>query len=351
MVLVAGCGTTTQITEGNGESRLPVLSEDGRYVLFESDASDLVPGDTNGEPDLFTLDRQTGTTTRITDGDGDTPESTPPFEADMSADGRYVAYQSFASDIVDGDDNGHADVFVWDRTTGTTERITDGNEDSGRPTLSADGRHVAYMSLASDLVPDDGGPLIDIFSWDRTTGTTVRITDGVGNSLDPAISGDGRHIGFWTDSFDGGSDIWTWDRDTGITTQVSGGGSSSLRTALSTDGRYVTFSSDGEPSEEGEESGLFLWDRMTGTTSLIAADADPRAGGAISGDGRRVALTTGSGVALWQRNEAELTDLPGDGTPAISADGYDVAVETSGDISIWSDRALKPAEDDSPAPG
>lgn len=198
VALLAACGTTTRITEGDEGSSRPVLSEDGRYVVFESDATNLVPDDTNGEQDLFTIDRVTGVTTRITDGDGNPPEDTAPFEADMSADGRYVAFQSFAADIVAGDDNGHADVFLWDRTTGETARITDGDEDSGRPALSADGRHIAFMSLASDLVADDDDPLIDIFTWDRTTGTTTRITDGVGHSLDPAISADGGHISFWT---------------------------------------------------------------------------------------------------------------------------------------------------------
>lgn len=352
VAVLAGCGTTIRLTDGDGASGRAVVSADGRYLLFESDASDLVPGDDNGERDLFTVDRTTGVTLRITDGDGSPPPDTPPFEADMSADGRYVTFHSFASDVVPGDDNGHADVFSWDRTTGATVRITDGDEDSGQPAISADGRHITFTSLASDLVSGDGDPLLDIFTWDRTTGTTTRLTDGVGHSLQPAISGDGRHITFWTDPLDGTADgIWSWDRTTGATTRVSTGRGSSPRSALSADGRYITFFSSAE--DQDGPGGLFLWDRATGEAVVLAEDADPLSVAPISADGRRVAVTTGEGIFLWQRPTGDLTRLapgPGEGLPAISADGFDVAYASSrddvapddtnqvADIFVWSDR-------------
>ena len=162
----------TDGTQANGDSASPAISADGRYVAFGSDASNLVPGDTNGTSDVFVRDLRSGTTQRVsvaTDGTQANGDSDSPA---ISADGRYVAFASYASNLVPGDTNGTADVFVRDLRSGTTRRVsvaTDGtqaNGDSGSPAISADGRYVAFESDASNLVPGDTNHCVDVFVRD-----------------------------------------------------------------------------------------------------------------------------------------------------------------------------------------
>jgi hypothetical protein len=159
--------------QGNDVSNYPSVSADGQYVVFASAASNLVPGDTNGAVDIFVHDRQSGTTERISvdsagtqaNGDSDAPV--------ISADGRYVAFESEATNLVPGDTNGAGDIFVHDRQSGTTERISidsageQENNDSYFPAISGDGRYVALVSLASNLVPGDTNGTWDVFVRDR----------------------------------------------------------------------------------------------------------------------------------------------------------------------------------------
>jgi Tol biopolymer transport system component len=146
------------------------MSADGRYVAFESSATDLVPGDGTEFPvDVFVHDRQTSTTTRVSvdmaGGDPDSHSERPM----INADGRYVAFSSLASDLVPGDDNGRRDVFVRDLHTATTRRIRADITGIGLsvigpdPVISADGRYVAFHSDAGDLVPGDGNSVLDVF--------------------------------------------------------------------------------------------------------------------------------------------------------------------------------------------
>jgi len=190
------------------------ISADGRYVEFFSDASDLVAGDGNGLPDVFLRDLQAGATTRVnvdtTGGDpngaSDWTCSTGPQS--ISADGRYVAFCSYASDLVANDGNGIADVFVRDRQAGTTSRVsvdTAGGDPDGFsccPSISADGRNVAFQSLATDLVPGDTNSALDVFVRDVQTGTTTRVSadffgrEANGVSGIGSISADGRYVAF-----------------------------------------------------------------------------------------------------------------------------------------------------------
>ena len=210
-------------TEGNGDSRNPAISADGNWVAFTSSASNLAPGD---QPGSFRHNWRTGTTERIsiTDPKGDSGDLA--ISADglvvafttISAGGRLVAFSSAARDLVPEDTNDFVDVFVYDRQTGVTERVslasdgTQGNSESIYPSISGDGRYVAFTSSASNLVPWDtnggGDPLvgIDIFIHNRQTRETERITrasdGGEGNHYDykPAISRDGSHVAFAYDS-------------------------------------------------------------------------------------------------------------------------------------------------------
>src|SRR6266508_3064253 len=198
--LVAGAGalplahatvaapTTTLVTEdsgggpANGGSWDPYLSGDGRYVVYWSLATDLVAGDTNGTWDVYLRDTVANTSTRVSrDRFGGDPNG-PSEWVNISQDGRYVAYLSFASDIVAGDTNGRVDVFRWDQLTGQTVRVSvsrtggNANGNSTDPFMSGDGRYVTFWSLASNLVTGDGNNMYDVFSRDMLTGTTTRIS-------------------------------------------------------------------------------------------------------------------------------------------------------------------------------
>src|SRR5207245_714212 len=182
----AGAQTTERVsvasggTEGNDASLGCAFSADGRFVAFDSTASDLVAADTNGVSDVFVHDRQTGTTEQVSvasggaQGNGSSGLIGFAFPPTLSADGRFAAFVSLATLLVAGDTNGATDVFVHDRQTGATERVsvasgggTQGNRNSGGffafPALSADGRLVAFQSDATNLVAGDTNGATDVF--------------------------------------------------------------------------------------------------------------------------------------------------------------------------------------------
>ncbi len=217
--------------QSNNHSFAPVLSADGGVVAFHSSATNLVPDDTNGRGDVFAHDRATGITTRVSvasDGaEGDNLASS----ASISADGRYIAFASTATNFVPNDINVAQDIFVHDRVTGITERVSiasDGTEANGWsyfPSISADGRYVAFPSLASNLIPDDNNAVYDVFVHDRATRVTARVSvashggEGTLSSIHTEISADGRHVAFGSTATDlvdndgnGVRDIFVHDR-------------------------------------------------------------------------------------------------------------------------------------------
>jgi Tol biopolymer transport system component len=169
-------------TQANSDSCFLSVSADGRYVAFYSLATNLVVGDTNDVPDIFVHDRQTGETTRVSVASDGTQASGSSFLPSISADGRTVAFESGATNLVPGDTNGVTDVFVHDRQTGETARVsvgsdgTQANQVSYDPSVSADGRYVAFYSEASNLVPGDTNNEWDVFRHDRETGQTTRVS-------------------------------------------------------------------------------------------------------------------------------------------------------------------------------
>ncbi len=216
-------------TQGNSDSYEASISADGRFVTFWSHASNLVAGDSNGSPDIFVHDRQTDTTERVSVATGGTQGNSESYEASISADGRFVTFRSLASNLVAGDNNGAYDIFVHDRQTDTTERVSiatggaQGNDGSVDPSISADGRFVTFYSYASNLVAGDSNGIIDIFVHDRQAGTTQRISvsdDGVQgntNSFVPSISADGKHVAFFSyatnlvpGDANGATDVFVW---------------------------------------------------------------------------------------------------------------------------------------------
>jgi len=191
---LAGAQTTVRVsvasdgTEGNDVSMGSALSADGRFVAFDSAATDLVAADTNGVSDVFVHDRQTGATERVSvasggaQGDGSSGLIGFAFPPALSADGRFIAFISSATSLVAGDTNGATDVFVHDRQTGTTERVSvasggrQGNGFSAGPVLSADGRFVAFHSTATNLVAGDANGAYDVFVHELTVSTTTSST-------------------------------------------------------------------------------------------------------------------------------------------------------------------------------
>jgi hypothetical protein len=177
-------------------------------VAFQSAATNLVPGDTNNALDVFVHDRQLGTTCRVSVSSGGAQGNSHSSSPTLSGDGRYVAFLSDASNLVPGDTNGLADIFVHDCLAGTTERVsvaTGGAQAEGSSfggaAISRDGRFIAFANGASNLVPGDLG-YADVFVRDRWSSTTARVStstagaQGLGNSVHPSISGDGRYVVF-----------------------------------------------------------------------------------------------------------------------------------------------------------
>ncbi|NOT31934.1 MAG: hypothetical protein HOP15_15925, partial [Planctomycetes bacterium] len=168
--------------QANGESVIPSISADGRYVAFVSSASNLVAGDTNATDDVFVRDRLVGATERVSIDSLGVESNSYCMWPSISADGRYAAFVSSASNLVAGDTNATDDVFVRDRWSGTTERVSVdslGMEANGYcmwPSISADGRYAAFVSSASNLVVGDTNATDDVFVHDRWTGATERVS-------------------------------------------------------------------------------------------------------------------------------------------------------------------------------
>jgi len=193
-------------TEGDSTSIRASVSSDGRYVAFESDATNLVANDTNSARDVFVYDRNTGTIERVSVASDGTEGNKGSWYPYISADGRYVTFSSGASNLVANDNNNAYDVFIYDRDNDTIERIvgydgTEGMLDCRAPSISSDGRYVAFDSDAVGLMPDDLNGFNCIYVYDRTEDTleTIQSTSGGQpneTSFLPAISADGRLVAF-----------------------------------------------------------------------------------------------------------------------------------------------------------
>ena len=192
---------------GNSDngSNAPSISSDGRYVAFQSSATDLVPAGSNGLVQIFVRDRQTGTTTQVSVNSGGQEGDFPSSAPSISGDGWHVAFESWATNLAAIGDGIFPDIFVHNRQTGDTIRVSvnsagaEGNGPSFHPSISADGRYVAFDSDA-DLVATDSGLYYDIFVRDQLAATTTRVSvdslgnEGSGHSYSPSISGDGGRI-------------------------------------------------------------------------------------------------------------------------------------------------------------
>lgn len=313
------------------------ISADGRSVAFVSLSRQLAPGDENGTWDVFVRNLDAATTTRVSVSSEGMEGEDRSGGPSISADGRIVAFASEASNLVPGDTNDESDVFVHDLLTGRTIRASvgvsgaEGNGRSATPDISADGRFVAFESWASNLVPGDTNGWGDIFVRDLEAGTTTRVSvasdgqQGAFDSYNPAISGDGRSVAFLSNTAlapedrNRFPDIYVWDRLTGAQEVVSvtsdglpGFGFSFHHPSISPDGRYIVFTWVGAPLTPaggpevppGPSPGgvvadfVYLRDRVARTTTLVSVDSSGspvccNSYPSLSADGRFVAFTSG----------------------------------------------------------
>ncbi|MFZ6029544.1 MAG: carboxypeptidase regulatory-like domain-containing protein [Chloroflexota bacterium] len=211
-------GVELASANANGEagadaSSLPVISGDGRYIAFASNAANLVPSDTNGSQDIFVRDTLNSTTTLVSLADDGSPANEWSSSPAISADGRYIVFASEASNLAADDTNYTRDIFLRDSVGDSTILISRGldgysaNGFSTSPDISADGRYVTYISSANNLVSGDNNGADDVFVYDQDTGETYLLSVdyleenlGNANSWHAAISGDGQSVGFVSDA-------------------------------------------------------------------------------------------------------------------------------------------------------
>lgn len=254
LALIASLGATTACAQvrlldhvgaADGESfhtnssHGRALSRNGRWVVFRSNESSLVPGSSNGFAQIYVLDRETRTVEHISAGAGE-PGNGHSLNATISHDGRYIAFYSESSNLVPGDTNNRADIFVRDRVAGSTARASVGSQgvqilgDSVHLAISGNGRVVAFSNDGTGITTDPGGLHMQLFVHDFDTGTTALVsrtpqgTRGTGISREPALSADGRYLAFESDANDlvpddsnAQTDIFVLDRSDGTLTLVS----------------------------------------------------------------------------------------------------------------------------------
>jgi Tol biopolymer transport system component len=299
-----------------GPAGRPTISADGRFVAFPSDVHDTSAGPTTLIRDIFVHDRSTAAITKVNVATDGTLADDHSFASAISADGRFVAFESDATNLVADDSNERSDIFVHDRSTGATTRVSvasdgtqariaaiGGDEGSTQAAISADGRFVAFTSVAGNLVAGDTNSAGDVFVHDRSTGATTRVSvasDGSqakGSSLNPAISADGRYVAFSSTASNlvvgdtnGNIDIFVHDRSTGATMRInvaSDGTEANLGSlvppSISADGRFVAFTSPASNLVSGDTSNPFSQDVFVG--ALIARpDAQIKTSGEYVGD-------------------------------------------------------------------
>lgn len=291
----------------DGTVGFPAVSDDGRYVAFPSYGSNLVTGDTNGTEDVFVRDMIAGTTRRVSVGTGGYQAFGRSDNVDLSADGRFVTFWSEANGLVPGDGNGQRDVFLHDTQTATTTLISEvggganGNGPShGLSAVSADGRYVAFESEASNLVAVDGNGFgVDVFVRDRTAGATTLVSlDPAGRQFEnaghPALSDDGRRVAFQQY---GQGDVWWRDLDTGVTQLASidewgNPAGQASEPSMSADGRYVGFDSPVRLASSDSNANYDVYVRDLSDASTTLASRSPEG---PAGDGDSLASAVGSG--------------------------------------------------------
>jgi RHS repeat-associated protein len=373
--------------QANGASQDVALSADGRYVAFQSAASDLVSGDTNAKTDIFVRDRQTGIVERVSVGSAGAQATNHSYHAAISDDGRYVVFESLATNLVTGDTNAKSDIFLRDRTQGKTTRLSiatgvsgaQANNHSYSPAISGNGAAVTFESIATNLITTDTNGASDVFVRVLASNATTRVsvasagTQGNGSSTSAAISGDGRYVAYQsaatnlvTGDTNGVFDIFVRDRTGATTTRLSltitngQANNASSAPVISADGNWLAFQSTATNLVGGDTNGVqdvFARHRTifgsTGRVSVASSGIQANAASAapaISGDGSYVAFHSSAtnlvasdtnaaqDAFIFQRTTGTTTRLSvtSDGTqsngassyPSISGNGANTAFES-----------------------
>ena len=343
--------------DGNGGSYAPSISADGRFIAFQSSASNLLPPgvDTNGVTDVFVLDRQSGVISRVSVGFGGQESDNSSLQPSISDDGDRIAFVSAAANLVLNDFNFEWDVFVYERSSGTTWRVSvdsTGNEAIGPsdfPAISGDGTRVAFESADSTLAPLDNNGNCDVFWHDIASGATQLVSrsltgsSGIGASgcdghAGPSINRDGTQVAFWSRAADlvagdtngqtqppcitCGDDVFVCDVLTGTIVRVSetsGGGQAnnvSNGPSLSRSGRFVAFQSRASNLVSGDSNGF---------TDIFVRDRDSDADGIFDEPGAVATLRVSVAADGTQANNLSGGGGFGWRGPAISRDGSRVA--------------------------
>lgn len=319
---------------GNGYTASVAINGDGRFVVFQSSATDLVPNDTNAADDIFLRDRLLGTTVRVNVGAGGVEANGWSANPGISRDGRYIVYESSATNLVSTANNGPYHIFRYDTQTGATVHVSkstagvQGNGSSTYPSISNDGRYISFTSLATNLVTGDTNARPDAFRRDVVSNVTIRVSvrtaGGQGNNTETragnatsAISGDGRYVLFRsnatnlvtgdTNTF---ADLFVRDVTAATTQRVSVGNTGSQPNnvsymgAISANGRYVVFSTAATNLVTGDTNiaeDVFVRDRTSNTTTRVSVSSSGAqtptgelgsTSPSISDDGRFVAFTS-----------------------------------------------------------
>ncbi|MCH8148746.1 MAG: PD40 domain-containing protein, partial [Planctomycetes bacterium] len=324
---------------GNKQSFGASVSNDGRYVSFISDATNLVEGDTNDKQDVFVRDRKNGTTVRISVSNFGEQANEDCHEAVISSDGRILAFTSAATTLDENINNRSADIFLCDREAKFVRRITRSAEGfetdhgSGEPAISANGRFVAFYSHATNIAAKDTNGRPDIYLFDAQNSTTELISVAsnrmIGNrdSRRPQVSEEGRYVVFesWATNLvsgdkNDGPDVFLRDRESKkticVSTDADGktGNDDSREPKISDDGNFVVFTSFASNLVAGDTNNfpdIFVYDRKTRKTERVnlttkGEQAAGRSGeGTLSGDGRWVAFASkASNIVEYDTNQS-----------------------------------------------
>ena len=297
-IIVSGVPYITSRISSAGVSSEPEISANARFIVFQSDADNLVAVDTNNEQDIFVYDQITDTTSNISLSSAGTQGNDVSENPDISGDGNFIVFASLASNLDASDTNLSKDIFIHDQSGATTTKISRANDsseaddDSSNPAVSADGRYVVFESAATNLVGGDNNGNTDIFLYDSNSGLINLITaNGDGSSTTPDISADSRYVAFESSATNlvtgllddnGANDIFVYEIATGITTLVSTDSISNLadndsfRPAISADGRYIAFDSLASnlvSTDTNSFSDVFVHDRLLNETTRISVDS------------------------------------------------------------------------------
>ncbi len=311
-------------TPADADSSNAVVSADGRYVVFESAASNLVENDTNNATDLFLYDREQATLQRVSVDSAGNQANGNSLNPAISADGQFLVWHSNASNLVSGDSNNTNDVFLKNLSSGSVQLVSVGiggaaaNNSSTNASVSANGNLVVFQSDADNLVANDNNGGTDIFLKNLGSGATFRVSvDSAGNagsgrnsaSGNPMISGNGEYVVFDTfaglvpEDTNGASDVYSHELSTGSTIRIStpldgeNSNGGSRKPSISADGNLVAFESNASnltEADSNDASDAFVFNRLTGSISRVSEASDGDAGNASSTD----VVISGSGAVL-----------------------------------------------------